>query len=192
LNKLLILTLAAVTFSLFSILSLGNAEIKFIPPPKWEPNPYNNSTAMQWYQNSTGSSFMLFKSSEATELPLFFVAPLFAEFMAEKGVLESVDQITFGRSNYGYRYILNISSPSELLNSTSALINMQPSNFAPVTTIPKSQDVPIKVMVILTQKHNEAYTIQVLTPSELFEPILNELKPTIDSIEVINSSAMGN
>jgi hypothetical protein len=69
---------------------------------------------------------------------------------------------------------------------------MQPSNFAPVTTIPKSQDVPIKVMVILTQKHNEAYTIQVLTPSELFEPILNELKPTIDSIEVTNSSVMAN
>jgi hypothetical protein len=182
--------LLAIIFSLLSTQSLANAEIKFTPPLNWQPNPYNNSTAMQWFQNSTGSSFMIIKDPDNPEFPLAFGGPLFAQFFADKGILESADQISFGHSNYGYRYFLNISSPSEFVNSTSALIQMQPSDFSPLTTIPKSHDVSIKIMVILTQKQDELYTITFLSPIEIFDSVLNEIKPTLDSIQLSNSTAM--
>jgi hypothetical protein len=185
----------AIIFSLLSTQSLANAEIKFTPPLNWQPNPYNNSTAIQWFQNSTGSHFIIIKSPDNPDnpgFPLFFIAPLFAQFMADKGVLESADQISFGHSNYGYRYFLNVSSPSELVNSTSALIHMQPSNFSPLTTIPKSHDVPYKMMIILTEKQGELYTITFLSPKEIFDSKLNEIKPTLDSIQLSNSTAMLN
>lgn len=58
-----------------------------------------------------------------------------------KRIPESVDQISFGHSNFGYRYFLSISSPSKLFNSSSGLNG---SHF--LSTIPAGYDVPFKGM----------------------------------------------
>ena len=175
---LLLLTLATI-LSLLSTQNLANAEIKLTAPPNWQPSPNNNSTSMIWYQNSTKSVFGINKAPDILSFPLFLTGPFVAQFLTDKGVLESSDQISFGHSNYGYRYILNLSSPSKLLNSFSGL--PQISSF--LTTIPQGYDVPYKGMLILTQKQGNLYAIIFLSPIENFDSILKDIKPSVDSIQ---------
>jgi hypothetical protein len=64
------------------------------------------------------------------------------------------------------------------------------------SAIPKmltsGKDVPFKGMFILTQKQGDLYGIFFLSPRENFDFILNEIKPTIDSIQLSNSTATVN
>lgn len=119
--------------------------------------------------------------------PLAFLGPLIAQDAADRGILESADQITFGHSNYGYRYFLNISDPSKFAN-TSAFA--QPGSIVDLTR--KGYDVPFKVMLIFTQKQGDLYLIVLSSPKENFDSILNEIKPTLDSIQLSNSTAIPN
>jgi hypothetical protein len=171
--------------SLLSAQSLANAEIKVIPPPNWQPSPYNNSTVMAWFQNSTKSIFAIIKVPEIT-FPLFFIGPIMAQFFADKDVLASMDQISFGRSNYGYRYFLNLPLNSTILNFTSN--STQESNF--LSMIPRGTEVPMKMMLILTQKQDDLYAIIFLSAKENFDSMLNEIKPTLDSIQLSNSTSI--
>jgi hypothetical protein len=110
------------------------------------------------------------------------------EYLKHKGILESADQLTFGQSNHGYRYLLNLSSPSKLLNSSSGII---PENDF-LRKIPQGYDVPFKGMLILTQNQNGLYAIIFLSPKEKFDSILNEIQPTLDSIQLTSYTAMPN
>ena len=180
---LLLLTLATI-LSLLSTQNLANAEIKLTAPPNWQPAPNNNSTSMIWYQNSTKSVFGINKAPDILRFPLFLTGPFVAQFLTDKGVLESSDQISFGQSNYGYRYLLNISSPSKFLNSFSGL----PQIGSFLTAIPEGYNVPYKGMLILTEKQDGLYAIVFLSPKENFDSVLNEIKPTLDSIQLSNST----
>jgi hypothetical protein len=229
LNKLLIPILLAIFFSILLTQSVS-AEIKVIPPPNWQPSPNNNSTAMVWFQNSTKSVFGIIKpqfNTTSTLFPLLRVLlPLIlpnansfiAQFLADKGVLESTDQTTFGKSNYGYRYFvnLNISSLSNVLNSSATLVNnsaipgmspdtlvnnsaipgMSPdtlvNNSAIPGMLPSGSNVPFKGMFILALKQGDLYGIFFLSPRENFDTKMNELKPTLDSIQLSNSTALVN
>ena len=181
-NKILTLIILATTLSLLSSLSHASGEIKVTPPSNWQPSPSNNSTTMAWFQNSTKSIFAIIKAPDDLVFPMIFVGPFMSQFFANEGILESADQLTFGHSNYGYRYFLNLSSPSKLLNSSSGFIQ----NFLP--TIPEGYDVPFKGMLILTQKEGDMYAIIFLSPKENFDSILNEIKPTLDSIQLSKST----
>jgi hypothetical protein len=185
LNKLLVPILLALTFSLLLTQSLANAEIKVTPPLNWQPTPNNNSTSMIWYQNSTKSVIGINKIPDNLAFPLFLVGPLVSHFLESKAVLASADKISFGHNNSGYRYFLNLSSPSKLLDSFSGL--PQVGSFLP--SIPEGYDVPYKGMLILTQKQDQLYAILLLSPKENFNSILKEIKPTLDSIELSNSTA---
>jgi hypothetical protein len=186
LNKLVIPIFLVIIISLFSGSSLVNAEIKVTPPLNWQPAPNNNSTSMIWYQNSTKSVFGINKAPEILSFPLFLTGPFVAQFLTDKGVLESSDQISFGQSNYGYRYLLNISSPSKFLNSFSGL----PQIGSFLTEIPEGYNVPYKGILILTEKQDGLYAIVFLSPKENFDSVLKEIKPTIDSIQLSNSTVM--
>lgn len=105
---------------------------------------------------------------------------------ADDGILESADQISFGHSNYGYRYILNISSPS-MLNSSDRLFK---DYILP--TIVQADVFPFKIMFILTQKHNDIYAIMFGSPKHNFNLMLNETKPTLDSIQLTNTTEIPN
>jgi hypothetical protein len=191
--------LAIITVSLLSCQSLANGEIKITPPPNWQPSPNNNSTAMVWFQNSTKSVFGIVKpqfNTTSTLSPLLrgllpLILPnansFIAQFLADKGVLVSTDQTTFGKSNYGYRYFvnLNLSSLSNVLNSSDTLVN----NSAIAGMLSSSSDVPFKGMLIITVKQGDFYGIFFLSPRENFDSKLNELKPTLDSIQLTNSTA---
>lgn len=166
--------------------SLANAEIKVTSPLNWQPSPNNNSTSVIWYQNSTKSVIGINKVPDNLAFPLFLVGPLVAHFLESKAVLASADQILFGHNNSGYRYFLNLSSPSKLLDSLSGL--PQVGSF--LTTIPEGYDVPYQEMLILTQKQGDLYAIIFLSPKENFDSILQQIKPTIDSIELSSSTAM--
>ena len=181
-NSALVLMILVAIVSLVSCPALVNAEIKVTPPLNWQSSPNNNSTSMIWYQNSTKSVFGINKAPDILSFPIFLAGPL-TQFLTDKGVLVSADQISFGHGNYGYRYILNLSSPSKLLDSFSGL----PQIGSFLTTIPEGYDVPYKGMLILTQKQGDLYAIVFLTPKENFDSILNEIKPTIDSIKLSNS-----
>jgi len=218
-NKLLTLLALVITISILSSLSVANAEIKLIPPPNWQPSPNNNSTTMVWFQNSTKSVFGIVGidmdqfNTTSTLFPLFRVLlPLIlpnansfiAQFLADKGVLESTDQTTFGKSNYGYRYFvnLNISSLSNVLNSSATLVNnsaipgMSPDTLVNNSAIPgmlsSGSDVPFKGMFILALKQGDFYGIFFLSPRENFDTKMNELKPTLDSIHLSNSTSLAN
>ena len=171
------------TFPLLLTQNFVNADIKVTPPANWQPAPNNNSTSMVWFQNSTKNVIGIKKAPDFLSFPLFLAGPFVTQFLADKGVLESADQITFGHSNSGYRYFLNLTSPSKLLDSFSGL--PQVGSFLP--TLPKGYDVPYKGMLILTQKQGELYAIAFLSPKENFDSIVNQIKPTLDSIELINS-----
>jgi len=177
-----ILILVGVAFSLLFAPSLASAEIKVNPPANWQPAPNNNSTSMVWLQNSTNSVIGIKKAPDILSFPLFLAGPFVTQFLADKGVLESTDQIYFGHSNSGYMYFLNLSSPSKFLDSFSGL--PQVGSFLP--TIPQGYDVPYKGMLILTQKQGDLYAIVFLSPKEHFDSLLNQIKPTLDSIQLTN------
>jgi hypothetical protein len=185
LNRILIIIILVTTLSLLSATSLANAEIKVTPPTNWQANPTNNSTAMVWFENSTKSVFVIYKVPDNLAFPLIFVAPFMGQFLTNEGVLESVDQTSFGHSNSGYRYFLNLSSPSKLLNSSSGLLP-EGDVFG---RIPREIDVPYKGMLIITEKQGDLYAILFGSPRENFDNVLNEIKPTIDSIQLSNSTA---
>jgi hypothetical protein len=191
-NRILIAMLLVTTFSLLSGPSLAISEIKneinVTPPLNWEPSPTNNSTTMIWFQNSTKSVFAIIKAPDDLVFPLFIVGPFMMGYLKYKGVLESGDRLTFGHSNYGYRYFLNLSSPSKLLDSTSGLI---PKNEF-LSKIPEGYDVPFRGMLILTQKHNELYAIIFLNSKEKFDSMLNQIQPTLDSIQLTGYTSMEN
>lgn len=190
--RILIPMILVTTFSLLSGPSFAISEIKddikVTPPLNWEPSPTNNSTTMIWFQNSTKSVFAIIKAPDNLVFPLFIVGPFMTEYLKHKGILESADQLTFGHSNHGYRYFLNLSSPSKLLNSSSGLI---PENDF-LSKIPQGYDVPFKGMLIITQKQNELYAIIFLNPKEKFDSILNEIQPTLDSIQLTSYTTMPN
>lgn len=191
-NRILLLLILVTAFSLlyrpYIAFSEINDEIKVTPPLNWEPSPTNNSTTMIWFQNSTKSVFAIIKAPDNLVFPLFLVGPFMTEYLKHKGILESADQLTFGQSNQGYRYLLNLSSPSKLLNSSSGII---PENDF-LRKIPQGYDVPFKGMLILTQKQNELYAIIFLSPKEKFDSILNEIQPTLDSIQLTGYTAAPN
>ena len=183
-NRILILIVLVTTLSLLSGPSLSFSEIKneitVTSPLNWEPSPTNNSTTMIWFQNSTKSIFAITKAPDDLVFPLFIAGPFMTGYLKYKGVLESADRLTFGHSNYGYRYFLNLSSPSKLLDSSSGLI---PKNEF-LSKIPEGYDVPFKGMLIITQKHKELYAIIFLNPKEKFDSMLNQIQPTLDSIQL--------
>ena len=183
-NRILILIVLVTTLSFLSGPSLSFSEIKneinVTPPLNWEPSPTNNSTTMIWFQNYTKSIFAITKAPDDLVFPLFIAGPFMTGYLKYKGVLESADRLTFGHSNYGYRYFLNLSSPSKLLDSSSGLI---PKNEF-LSKIPEGYDVPFQGMLILTQKHKELYAIIFLNPKEKFDSMLNQIQPTLDSIQL--------
>ena len=183
-NRILILIVLVTTFSLLFGPGLAFGQIKneinVTPPLNWEPSPTNNSTTMIWFQNSTKSIFAITKAPDDLVFPLFIAGPFMTGYLKYKGVLESADRLTFGHSNYGYRYFLNLSSPSKLLDSSSGLI---PKNEF-LSKIPEGYDVPFKGMLIITQKHKELYAIIFLNPKEKFDSMLNQIQPTLDSIQL--------
>jgi hypothetical protein len=190
LNRVLILLglitpLSLLSYPIFAAGEIKN-EINVVPPLNWEPNPANNSTSMIWFQNSTKSVFAIIKAPDYNVIPLFFVDPLLTGYLKHKGVLEYADKVEFGHGNQGYRYILNLSSPSELLNSSSGLI---PKNDY-LHEIPQDYDVPFKGMLILTQKHNDLFAIIFLNPKEEFDSMLSEIQPTLDSIQLTSYTSM--
>ena len=191
-NKIFIPLILVTTFSFLSApclaISETKGEIKVTPPMNWEPSPTNNSTTMIWLQNSTKSVFAIIKAPDNLVFPLFLVGPFMTEYLKHKGILESADQLTFGHSNQGYRYFLNLSSPSKLLNSSSGII---PENDF-LRKIPQGYDIPFKGMLILTQKQNELYAIIFLNPKENFDSLLNEIQPTLDSIRLTSDTTMPN
>ena len=184
-NKLVIPIFLAIIFSLFSGPSLANAEIKVTPPLNWQPGPNNNSTSVLWLQNSTKSAFAIAKVPDYLSFPIFLTGRAVAQAAADEGVLESIDQISFGRSNYGYRYFLNLSAQSEFLNSPNGVV----PNI--LSKLPEALDVPFKGMMILTEKQGDLYLIVFLSPRENFDSIFNsQIKPTLDSIQLSNSTVM--
>lgn len=123
-------------------------------------------------------------------IDLLFPLPLIAQGMAQsyadQGILEAVDQVTFGHSNYGHRYILNVSSRSDIANASSdALINVK--GF--LDQMSEGNDVPFKQLQIITEKKGDLYGIMLLSPRQNFDSVFNQFKPTLDSIQLTNSTA---
>lgn len=191
-NRVLILLIFVIILLLLPGPSIAigeiNNEIEVTPPLNWEPSPTNNSTTMIWFQNSTKSVFAIIKAPDNLPIPVFFINPFMTGYLKYKGVLEDTDRIEFGHGNQGYRYFLNLSSPSELLNSSTGLI---PKNEF-LQEIPQGYDVPFKGMLILTQKHDDLFAIIFLNPKEEFDSMLNEIQPTLDSIQLTSYTKMEN
>jgi len=187
LNKLLIFVILAVaSLSLLFSLTSANAEIKLTPPLNWQPAPNNNSTAVKLLQNSTKSVFEIIKAPNELSFPLLSLGPMVAQAIADEGLLEYADQISFGHSNYGYRYFINLSSPSQLLNSSNPLINKH----GLLSQLSQDYDVPFKGMLILTEKKGDLYAIIFLSPHAKFDSVYNQIKPMLDSIELSNSTSL--
>lgn len=190
--KVLVILLLVTTFSLLLNPSLAISEIKnqieVIPPSNWEPSQTNNSTSIIWFQNSTKSVFAMIKVPDKLTVPLFVAGPFMTGYLKYKGILESSDQLDFGQNNHGYRYFLNLSSPSKLLDSSSGLI---PANDF-LQEIPEGYDIPYKGMLILTEKHSELYAIIFLSPKDNFDSVLNEINQTLDSIRLTIYTKMEN
>jgi len=185
--------LLAIIFSIILTPSLVNAEIKVTPPLNWQSQPDNNATSMVWAQNSTKSVFGIIQPQLHTKSPfvsfLFpFINDFLAQFLAEKGLLNSTDKVTFGKSNYGYRYFVDLSSLPKLLNSSNTSVN---KNTFP-GLLYSDHNFPFKMMVILSQKQGDLYGVFFLSPKQNFDSTLNELKPTIDSIQLSNSTSLAN
>ena len=190
--KVLLILLLVTTFSLLLNPSLAISEIKnqieVIPPSNWEPSQTNNSTSIIWFQNSTKSGFAVINVPDKLTVPLFVAGPFMTGYLKYKGILESSDQLDFGQNNHGYRYFLNLSSPSKLLDSSSGLI---PANDF-LQEIPEGYDIPYKGMLILTEKHSELYAIIFLSPKDNFDSVLNEINQTLDSIRLTIYTKMEN
>jgi hypothetical protein len=184
LNRIIVVIILVTTLSLLFAPSLANGEIKVTPPTNWQPDPDNNPDRMWWYQKPTKSTFAINKDPANVSFPLFPVGPIMAQSFADQGILESVDQVTFGHSNYGYRYFLNLTSPSKL--AISSYGSAQPGSI--LDLLDKSYDVPYKGMLILTEKQSDLYAIVLLSPKENFDSIFNQIKPTLDSIHLSNST----
>jgi len=164
-------------------------EIEATPPPNWKPsNSINTSASMIWFQNSTKSVFAIVKAPNNLVAPLFLAGPLLTGYLKYKGILESADQLNFGHNNHGYRYFLNLSSPSDLLNSSSGLIPTK--DF--LQEIPQGYDIPYQGMLILTEKHGGLYAIILLSPTDSFNSILNEINPTLGSIHLTKYNKIEN
>jgi hypothetical protein len=169
-----------------------NNEIEVTPPLNWEPSPTNNSTTMIWFQNSTKSVFAIIKAPDNLPIPIFFINPFLTGYLKYKGVLDDTGRIEFGNRNQGYRYFLNLSSPSELLNSsTGSSTGLIPKNEF-LQELPQGYDVPFKGMLILTQKHDDLFAIIFLNPKEEFDSMLNTIQPTLDSIRLTSYTKMEN
>jgi len=220
---IVLMAFVTIILTLLSIQNLAHAEIKVTPPPNWQPSPTNNSTTMIWFQNSTKSVLGIINPQLNTTSPLLRVLlPLLlpnansfiAQMLADQGVLESTDQTTFGKSNYGYRYFVNVnlSSLSEVLNSSDTLLNnsaipgmspdtllnnsaipgMSPDTLLNNSAIPgmlsSGSDVPFKGMLILALKQGDFYGIFFLSPRQNFDSMMKEIQSTIDSIQLGNST----
>ena len=109
-------------------------------------------------------------------------------YLKYKGLLESSDQLDFGQNDHGYRYFLNLSSPSKLLDSSSGII---PANDF-LKEIPVGYDIHYKGMLILTEKYSELYAIIFLSPKDNFDSALDEINPTLDSIRLTIYTKMEN
>lgn len=191
-NVACVIISAIFTLSLLSIQNLAYAEIKVTPPRGWEPIPANNIQAlMAWHQSSSNSSFGIIKfpddgssSTISAASPLAMTGPIMAEAYNMTGMLESTDQISFGHGNFGFRYFLNMRSPSELLNSSVAAF-AQPSSIAKLQDLVEKgcADIHIKGMQILTENQDGLYLIMLVSPRENFDSVMKEIQPTIDSIE---------
>jgi len=163
-------------------------EIEVTPPPNWKPSSISSSASMIWFQNSTKSVFAIVKAPNNLVAPLFLAGPLLTGYLKYKGILESADQLNFGHNNHGYRYFLNLSSPSDLLNSSSGLIPTK--DF--LQEIPQGYDIPYQGMLILTEKHGGLYAIILLSPTDSFNSILNEINPTLGSIHLTKYNKIEN
>lgn len=142
---------------------------------------------MEWFQNSTKSFFGIVNVPIDIDFPLFLVGPGMAQSFADQGILEAVDQVTFGHSNYGQRFFLNLSSHSDIANSSSpTLIDVK--GF--LDQMSGGYDVPFKEMLIITKKQGDLYGIVLLSPRENFDSIFNQIKPTLDSLELTNSTVI--
>lgn len=109
-------------------------------------------------------------------------------YLKYNGLLESSDQLDFGQNNHGYRYFLKLSSPGELLDSSSDLI---PTNDL-LHEIPEGYDITYKGMLILTEKYSELYAVIFLNPNDNFDSVLDEIKPTLDSIRFTSYTKIQN
>jgi hypothetical protein len=182
-TRFLFLILLGVTFSvlLLSAPSLVSAEIKVTHPTNWQPGADNNSANMSWFQNSTKSVFVITKLPFT--LPLIFVGPGLVQSLTDNGELESTDRMSFGHnnSNYGYRYFVNLN-----ISAKSSPGLMQQSDF--FSEIREGHYRPFKAMMILTEKQGDLYAISLFSPRENFDSKLNEIQPTIDSIQFTNST----
>jgi hypothetical protein len=111
---------------------------------------------------------------------------------------------------------LNLSSLSKVLNSSDTLVNnsaipgmspdtlvnnsaipgMSPDTLVNNSAIPgmlsSGSDVPFKGMLIIALKQGDFYGIFFLSPRENFDTKMNELKPTLDSIQLSNSTSPWN
>ncbi len=186
-NSIIALIILVTTLSLLFAPSVASGEIKVTPPTNWQPDPDNNPDTMWWYQKPIKSTFAINKGPTNMSFPLFLVGPIMAQVFADQGILESVDQVTFGHSNFGYRYFLNLTSPSKLANTSTFI---QPGII--LDLLDKGYDVPYKGMLILTEKQGDLYAIVLMSPKENFDNVLNEIKPTVDSIRLSNSTGMLN
>lgn len=55
---------------------------------------------------------------------------------------------------------------------------------------PEGVNVPAKMMFILTEKQGHLYGIALFSPNENFDAKLKEIKPTLDYIQLTNSTVM--
>lgn len=168
----------AATLSILSNQNLVNAQIKVTPPANWEPDSDNNPDAMRWHQKSTNSILAMLKAAEKVPFSLAEVAAGLAQYGGPP-LLEHTDELSFGQSNYGYRFFLNLSSSlvSERLSGTplEGLIS---------DMVHDTNNRPFKGMLILAEKQGGLYVITLLSPRDNFDSVLKELEPTIDSIQL--------
>ena len=158
-----------------------SAEIKLIPPKNWQPDPDNNPHSMGWNQNSTKSRFTIVQGDEKLPIPLADFAPQLAQSAGP--LLESTDELSLGHGNYGYRYFLNLSA-SEVSDrlSGSTLEGLI------ADMISDTNNLPFKGMLIWTEKQGDFYTITLLSPRNNFDSVMKEMRPTLDSIQLSNST----
>jgi hypothetical protein len=106
------------------------------------------------------------------------IGPILAKALDTKGWLESANRIPFDDTDYAYRIILKPSSLSSTPFVNSSLLSNMPNEL---------QNVPFKMMLILSQKEGDFYVIVFFSPNQNFDTALNELKPTLDSIQLYDS-----
>jgi hypothetical protein len=80
---------------------------------------------------------------------------------------------------------VNLSSLSKALNSSDTLVNKS----AISEMLCSGYDVPFKGMLILPVKQGDLHGIFFLSSRENYDNVLNQIKPTIDSIQLTNSIA---